>query len=152
MSSAGRYIAGDCRFSAPVPCRPFLGSLFTSTLSINSFTVFRVQALSEEGFLSASCISNAITLRSSLGNRISLIQAMKPDPESHVTMKFSKATRIFSRWSKSGKSSSSSCDSRALISATARKSLACEAIHKHRTSYNLLVNINRRLHYKLSEC
>ena len=35
--------------------------------------------------------------------------------------------REFSRWSNSGKSSSSSCDSRAVSSATARKSLACEA-------------------------
>ena len=52
---------------------------------------------------------------------------MKADRGSHVTMTFSKATRLFSRWSNSGKSSSSSCDSRAVSSATARKSLACEA-------------------------
>ena len=48
----------------------------------------------------------------------------------HVTMMFSKATRLFSRWSNSGKSSSSSCDSRAVSSASARKSLACEAVPK----------------------
>ena len=64
-------------------------------------------------YLSPSCIS-AITLTSSLENRISLMQAMKPDRGSHVTMTFSKATRLFSRWSNSGKSSSSSCDSRAV--------------------------------------
>ena len=127
MSSVERNVAGECRFSGPVPCRPFLRSIFTSTLSINSFTGFCVHALSAEGYLSASCIS-AITVTSSLGNRISLMQAMKPDRGSHVTMTFSKATRLFSRWSNSGKSSSSSCDSRAVSSATARKSLACEAI------------------------
>ena len=55
------------------------------------------------------------------------MQAMKPDPGSHVTMTFSKATRLFSCWSNSGKSFSPSCDSRAFSSATARKSLACEA-------------------------
>ena len=126
MSLVERNIAGECRFSGPVPYRPFLRSLFTSTLSINSFTGFRVHALCAEGYLSASCIS-AITLTSSLGNRISLIQTMKPDPGSYVTMTFWKATRLFSRWSNSGKSSSSSCDSRAVSSATARKSLACEA-------------------------
>ena len=126
MSSIERNVAGECRFSGPVPCRPLLRSLFTSTLSINSFTGFRVHALSAEGYLSASCIS-AITLTSSLRNRISLMQAMKPDRRSHVTMTFSKATRLFSRWSNSGKSSSSSCDSRSISSATARKSLACEA-------------------------
>ena len=104
MSSVGRNIAGECRFSGPVPCRPFLGSLFTNTLSINSFTGFRVQALSAEVFLSASCVSNAIALTSYLGNRISVIQAIKQDPGSHVTMTFSKATRIFSRRSNSGKS------------------------------------------------
>ena len=120
MSSVERNVAGECRFSGPVPCRPFLPSLFTSTLSINSFTGFCVHALSAEGYLSASCIS-AITATSSLGNRISLMQAMKPDRGSYVTM------TLFSRWSNSGKSSSSSCDSRAVSSATARKSLACEA-------------------------
>ena len=55
------------------------------------------------------------------------MQATKPDRGSHVTMTFSKATRLFSRWSNSGKSSSSSCDSRAVSSATARKSSTCEA-------------------------
>ena len=126
MSSLERNVAGECRFSRQVPCRPFLRSLFTSTLSINSFTGFHVHALSAEGYLSASCIS-AITLTSSLGNRISLMQAMKPDRGSHGSMTFSKATRLFSRWSNSGKSSFSSCDSRAVSSATARKSLTCEA-------------------------
>ena len=43
-------------------------------------------------------------------------------------MTFSKATSLFSRWSNSGKSSSFSCDLRAVSSATARKSLACEAL------------------------
>ena len=113
-----------CTQCTPQPTGlPFLRSLFTSTLSINGFTGFRVHALSAEGYLSASCIS-AITLTSSLGSQISLMQAMKPDRGSHVTMTFSKATRL---WSNSGKSSSSSCDSRAVSSATARKSLACEA-------------------------
>ena len=133
MSSIERNVAAECRFSGPVPCRPFLRSLFTSTLSINSFNGFRVHALSAECYLSASCIS-AITLTSSLGNRISLMQVMKPDRGYHVTMTFSKATRLFSRWSNSGKSSSSSCDSRAVSSATARKSLACEA-RLHVASY-----------------
>ena len=72
-------------------------------------------------------ISNAITLTNSLGNRISLIQAMKLDPGSHITMTFSKVTRLFSHWSNSGKSYSLR-DSRAFSSATARKSLACKAI------------------------
>ena len=137
MSSVERNVAGECRFSGPVSCRPFLRSLFTSTLSINSFTGFRVHALSAEGYLSASCIS-AITLTSSLGNRISLMQAMKPDWGSHVTLTFSKATRLFSRWSNSCKSSSS-CDSRAVSSATARKSLACEAsiANKHAVDENI---------------
>ena len=136
MSSVERNVAGECRFSGPVPCRPFLRSLFTSTLSINGFTGFCVHALSAEGYLSASCIS-AITVTSSLGNRISLMQAMKPDRGSHVTMTFSKATRLFSRWSNSGKSSFSSCDSRAVSSATARKSLACEASVRFRYTAQL---------------
>ena len=42
-------------------------------------------------------------------------------------MTFSKATRLFSRWSNSGTSSSSSRDSHVFSSATARKCLACEA-------------------------
>ena len=42
---------------------------------------------------------------------------MKPDRVPHVTMTFSKATRLFSRWSNSGKSFSFSCDSRAVSSA-----------------------------------
>ena len=127
MSSVERNVAGECRFSGPVPCRPFLSSLFTSTLSINCFTGFRVHAPSAEGYLSASCIS-AMTLTSFLANRISIMQAMKPDPGSNVTMTFSKAARLFLRWSNSGKSSSSSCDSRAVSSATTGKSLACEAM------------------------
>ena len=102
MSSVERNVAGECRFSGPVSCRPFLRSLFTSTLPINSFTGFRVHALSAEGYLFASCIS-AMTLTSSLGNRISLMPAKKPDRGSHVTLTFSKATRLFSRWGNSGK-------------------------------------------------
>ena len=66
-------------------------------------------------------------LPTGLANRISLIQAMKPDPRFHVTMTLSKATRLFSHWSNSGKSSSFPRDSRAFSSATAQKSLACEA-------------------------
>ena len=55
-------------------------------------------------------------------------------------MTFSKATRLFSRWSNSGKSSSSSCDSRAVSSATARKSLACDARREPgATAYRLVV-------------
>ena len=142
MSSVERNVAGECRFSRPVPCRPFLRSLFTSTLSINGFTGFCVHALSVEGYLSASCIS-AITLTSSLGNRISLMQAMKPDRGSHVTMTFSKATRLFSHWSNFGKSSSSSCDSRAVSSAIARKSLACEAKPRHQTHMSPVVSGSR---------
>ena len=46
MSSVERNIAGECRFGGPVPYRPFLRSLFTSTLSIDSFTGFRVHVLS----------------------------------------------------------------------------------------------------------
>ena len=82
MSSVESKLAGECRFTGPVPCRPFLSSLFTSTSSINSVTGFRVQALSAKALSFHS--SNAITLTSSLGNRISLIQAMKPDPGSDV--------------------------------------------------------------------
>ena len=128
MTSVESTGAGECsRFTGPAPCRPFLGPLFTSTLSINSFTGFCVQALSVEGY-SALHVSNAITLTSSLGNRVSHIQSMKPDPGSQVTMTFSKATRLFSCWSNSGKSSSSSLrDSREFCSATTWKSLACEA-------------------------
>ena len=53
---------------------------------------------------------------------------MKPDRGSHVTVTLLKASRLFSRCSNCGKSSSSSRDSRAVSSATARNSLACEAI------------------------
>ena len=126
MSSVERNVAGECRFSGPVPCRPFLRSLFTSTFVHQRLRWISCSRALRGGLLSASCIS-AITLTSSIGNRISFMQAMKPDRRSHVTMTFSKATRLFSRWSNSGKSSSSSCDSRAVSSATARKSLACEA-------------------------
>ena len=83
MSSVERNVAGKCRFTGPVRCRPFLGSLFTSTSSINSVTGFRVQALSAEGLFSLH-VSNAITLASSLGNRIGLILAIKPDRGSDV--------------------------------------------------------------------
>ena len=135
MSSVERNVAEDCRFSGPVPCRPFVRSLLTITWSINSYTGFRVHALST----TTTSLLHVSTLTSSLGNRISLIQAMKPDPWSHVMMTFSKATRLCSRWSNFGKSSSSSCDSRAVNSATAWKSLACEAIVASYLQYILLV-------------
>ena len=69
------------------------------------------------------------------------MQAIKPDSGSYVTMTFSKATRLFSRWFNSGKSSSSSRDSHALSSATARKSLACDAglFHQHPDRKQLVV-------------
>ena len=89
-----------------------------------------------------------------LANRISLIPAMKSDPGSHVTMTFSKATRLFSRCSNSGKSSSSSRDSRAFISATARKSLACDATvgHGNVTSPTGLVEVALHLRHRQLRC
>ena len=66
---------------------------------------------------------------------------MKSNSGSHVTMTFLKATKLFSRWINSDKSSSSSRDSHAFSSATAQKSLACDArlFHQHPERKKLVV-------------